>query len=155
MAATGANSRRGLFSLTRRLRQSFLRQAARSAPRVVVHGDLESDHILLTRTNDEWSVSSIIDFGDARVGVRDYEWIPLWLGLFDRNVDEMRTFVESYDRTLLADESLPRRLIGWTLLHDFGTDAIAELLNRTNTPTPVETFDDLCQTVWPSLTMLS
>ena len=124
-------------------------------PRVVVHGDLESDHILLTRTNGEWRVSSIIDFGDARVGVRDYEWMPLWLGLFDRDVDEMRAFVESYDQTLLADEALPRRLVGWTLLHDFGTDAIAELLDRTNTPTPIETFDGLCNIVWPGLAGLS
>ena len=128
---------------------------SRSAPRVVVHGDLESDHILLSRMNGEWSVSSIIDFGDARVGVRDYEWMPLWLGLFDRDIDEMRAFIESYDHRLLTDEAFPRRLMGWTLLHDFGTDAIAELLHRTNTPTPVETFGDLCQTVWPGLTRLT
>ena len=44
-----------------------------SRPRVVVHGDLESDHVLLSRTDGEWRVSSIIDFGDARVGMRDYE----------------------------------------------------------------------------------
>ena len=36
-------------------------------------------------------------------------------------------------------------LMGWTLLHDFGTDAIAELLQRTSTPTPIETFGELCQ----------
>ena len=60
---------------------------SKSASHVVVHGDLESDHILLTRMNGEWRVSSIIDFGDARVGVRDYEWMPLWIGLFDRNID--------------------------------------------------------------------
>ena len=122
--------------------------------RMVVHGDLESDHILLTRLNGEWRVSSIIDFGDARVGVKDYEWMPLWLGLFDRNVEEMRAFIKSYDRTLLADQALPRRLIAWTLLHDFGTDAISELLQRTNTPTPIETFSDLSNTVWPDLTKL-
>ena len=36
MAATGANSLRGLFSLTRRLRQSFLRQAAREVSHMMV-----------------------------------------------------------------------------------------------------------------------
>ena len=66
------------------------RRRPNQAPRVVVHGDLESDHILLSRVNGKWRVNSMIDFGDARVGVRDYEWMPLWLGLFDRNVDEMR-----------------------------------------------------------------
>ena len=122
-----------------------------SRPRVVVHGDLESDHVLLSTVNGEWRVSSIIDFGDARVGVRDYEWMPLWLGLFDRNVAEMRAFIESYDPTLLSDEAFPRRVMGWTLLHDFGTDAIAELLDRANTPTPIETLDELRNTVWPGL----
>ena len=126
-----------------------------SKPRVVVHGDLESDHILLSRVNGEWRVSSMIDFGDARVGVRDYEWMPLWLGLFDRDIDEMRAFIESYDQTLLADNTFPRRIMGWTLLHDFGTDAVAELFQRTNTPTPLETFNELCKTVWPSLTRLT
>ena len=125
---------------------------ARSRPRVVVHGDLESDHVLLSRTDGEWRVTSIIDFGDAMVGVRDYEWMPLWLGLFDRNPDELRAFTESYDPTLLSDESFPRRLMAWTLLHDFGTDAIAELLDRTNIPTPIKTFDELCNIVWPGLT---
>ena len=128
---------------------------SKSKPRVVVHGDLESDHILLSRTNEEWSVSSIIDFGDAWVGVRDYEWMPLWLGLFDRDINEMRAFIESYDRTLLADDTFPRRIMGWTLLHDFGTDATAELLDKTNIPTPVATFDELRNTVWPSLTKLT
>ena len=81
--------------------------------------------------------------------------MPLWIGLFDRNIDEMHAFIESYDRTLLADDTFPRRVMGWTLLHDFGTDAIAELLQRTNTPAPAETFDDLCQIVWPDLTRLA
>ncbi len=126
-----------------------------SRPRAVVHGDLESDHVLLSRTDGEWRVTSIIDFGDARVGVRDYEWMPLWLGLFDRNPDEMRAFLESYDQALLSDESFPRRIIGWTLLHDFGTDAIAELLDRTSTPKPVRTFRELSNIVWPGLAKLA
>ena len=46
---------------------------SKGVPRVVVHGDLESDHILLDRTDGEWRVASLIDFGDAKIGVRDYE----------------------------------------------------------------------------------
>ena len=33
--------------------------------------------------------------------------------------------------------------------------AVAELLDRTDTPTPVETFDDLCQIVWSGLSKLT
>ena len=128
---------------------------SRTQPRAVVHGDLESDHVLLSRTDGQWRVSSIIDFGDARIGVRDYEWMPLWLGLFDRNVTEMRAFLKSYDPILLSEQSLSHRIIAWTLLHDFGTDAITELIQRTNTPTPIKTLGDLTNTVWPGLTHIT
>ena len=70
---------------------------AKRTPHVVVHGDLESDHILLVRTGGEWRVSSLIDLGDAKIGVRDYEWMPLWLGLFNRDIEAMRAFLKTYD----------------------------------------------------------
>ena len=123
-------------------------------PRVVVHGDLESDHILLRRAGSEWRVSSLIDFGDAKIGVRDYEWMPLWLGLFDRDVEALRAFLKAYDRSLLTDKEFPRRVMAWTLLHDFGADAVTELLKKTNTPTPVATVAKLRQILWPGPTNL-
>ena len=75
-------------------------------PRTVVHGDLESDHILLDRMDGEWRVTSVIDFGDAKIGVRDYEWMPLWLGLFDRDIEAIRAFLDAYDPSLLADSEV-------------------------------------------------
>ena len=71
---------------------------SRRVPHVVVHGDLESDHILLGGKDGEMKIESFIDFGDAKIGVRDYEWMPLWLGLFDRDIEVMRAFLEAYDR---------------------------------------------------------
>ena len=122
--------------------------------RVVVHGDLESDHIILKREGGEWRISSLIDFGDAKVGVRDYEWMPLWFGLFHRDIEAMRTFVEVYDPGLLADDELPQRVMAWTLLHEFGTDTITGLLRKIDTPTPVESLDRLEELLWPGLRTL-
>jgi len=65
----------------------------------------------------------LIDFGDARIGVPDYEWMPLWLGLCNRDIAVFRAFLEAYDSGLMADDALGRRIAAWTLLHDFGTDA--------------------------------
>ena len=127
---------------------------SRRSPRTVVHGDLESDHILLNRRDGEWRVASVIDFGDAKIGVRDYEWMPLWLGLFDRDVEAMRAFLGAYDRSLLTDDEFPSRVMAWTLLHDFGTDAVAELLEKTDAPTPIETSDALRKVLWPAPTTL-
>ena len=124
-------------------------------PRVVVHGDLESDHILLGRKEGEWRINCVIDFGDAKIGVRDYEWMPLWLGLFDRDIEAMRAFLEAYDRSLLTDEEFPHRVMAWTLLHDFGGDAVSELIEKTDTPTPVASLVELREILWPSLEEVS
>ena len=115
--------------------------ASRRLPRVVAHGDLESDHILLGREDGEWRITSVIDFGDAKIGVRDYEWMPLWFGMFDRDVEAMRVFLDAYDRSLLTDEEFPRRVMAWTLLHDFGSDAVSELVEKTDAATPVASLD--------------
>ena len=118
---------------------------------VIVHGDLESDHLLIGQTETGWSVSAMIDFGDARIGVLDYEWMPLWLGLFDRDIAAMRAFLGAYDPNLSRDSLWGRRVAAWTLLHDFGTDAVAELIEASALPAPVESLEDLQGLLWPGL----
>ena len=120
-------------------------------PHVIVHGDLESDHVLLERSGGEWAVASIIDFGDAKVGLRDYEWMPLWFGLFDKDIGAMQEFLKAYDPVLLTDDELPRRMVAWTLLHDFGTNAVAEQIEKTDAPTPVGSIDVLQELLWPGI----
>ena len=120
-------------------------------PHVLVHGDLESDHVLLERSGGEWAVASIIDFGDAKVGLRDYEWMPLWFGLFDKDIGAMQEFLKAYDPVLLTDDELPRRMVAWTLLHDFGTNAVAEQIEKTAAPTPVGSIDVLQEPLWPGI----
>ena len=122
-----------------------------SVPRVVVHGDLESDHVILRQSGRSWTIASIIDFGDAKIGVPDYELMPLWLGLFDRDVEAMRSFLRAYNPTILDDKVLRNRILAWTLLHDFGTEALEELLEKTQTPTPVESMDDMLKVIYPGL----
>ena len=122
--------------------------ASRAAPRVVVHGDLNAEHLLLEERSRRWTVSALIDFGDARIGVPDYEWMPLWLGLCKRDAGMMRAILQAYDPALLEDGRLGRRIAAWTLLHDFGTDAIAELLDSSAEPCPVTSLATLQALVW-------
>ncbi|MDE2802638.1 MAG: phosphotransferase, partial [Chloroflexota bacterium] len=122
---------------------------------VVVHGDLGgSGNFLLGGTDGEWRIDYLIDFGDARIGVRDYEWMPLWLGFFDRNAETMRAFIEAYDPSLLSDGDLPRRVMAWTFLHAYSEMPVAELLQRTDTPMPVQTLEELHRVLWPNLESL-
>ena len=129
--------------------------AGQTAPRVVVHGDLNAEHLLLEERGQRWTVSALIDFGDARIGVPEYEWMPLWLGLCNRDAGVMRAILRVYDPALLDDgrlgHRLARRIAAWTLLHDFGTDAIAELLGSNAEPCPVTSLATLQALVWPGI----
>jgi hygromycin-B 7''-O-kinase len=124
--------------------------ASRTVPHVVVHGDLNAEHLLLEEAG-RWIVSALIDFGDARIGVPDYEWMPLWLGLCNRDVAVLQAFLEAYDPALSVDDRLGRRIAAWTLLHDFGTDAIAELFENSGAACPAPSLETLQALVWPGI----
>ena len=47
--------------------------------RVVVHGDLGADHVLCSPSDEGWRIEALIDFGDAKIGVAEYEWMPVWM----------------------------------------------------------------------------
>ena len=125
--------------------------ASRTAPRVVVHGDLNAEHLLLERRNGRWTISALLDFGDARIGVPDYEWMPLWLGLCNRDAGMMRAILDAYGPSLPAAPRLGRGIAAWTLLHDFGTDAIAELFDNTGAARPARSLAALKRIAWPSI----
>ena len=125
--------------------------ASQHAPLVIVHGDLNAEHLLLDERGGRWTMSGLIDFGDARIGVPDYEWMPLWLGLCNRDPGMMRAILQAYDPALLQDARIGRRIAAWTLLHDFGTDAISELFENTGTIRPARSLQVLRSLVWPAI----
>ena len=125
--------------------------APRTATQVVVHGDLNAEHLLLDERDGRWVVSALIDFGDARIGAPDYEWMPLWLGLCNRDAAVLRAFLDAYDPALPTDHRLGRRIAAWTLLHDFGTDAIAELFDHSHATRPAPSLAALQSLVWPAI----
>ena len=118
---------------------------ARDRPesRVVVHGDLGPDHVLCASAGEGWNIEALIDFGDAKIGVPEYEWMPVWMGFSARDPDLARAFLAAYDPTLLADPEFPKRAIAWTLLHDFSADELKRLWRERGRPAPLETLEEL------------
>jgi hygromycin-B 7''-O-kinase len=87
---------------------------------VLLHGDLTRDHFFLAQAADgAWSVSGLIDFGDARMGHPFYDFIAL---LIDYTLGE-----PELSRLLLAAYGLPvtptvtQVLTRYCLLHEFTT----------------------------------
>lgn len=117
--------------------------------RVVVHGDLGPDHVLCAPTPDGWTIEALIDFGDAKIGVREYEWMPLWLGFCARDSKLARAFLDAYDPSLAEDPAFPNRAIAWTLLHDFGTDELIRQWHEQGQAAPIESIEELRELLCP------
>ncbi len=111
--------------------------------RIVVHGDLGADHVLCARVEGGWTIDMLIDFGDAKIGVLEYEWMPVWMGFCGRDPALARAVLEGCGPGLLVDGDFPTRAVAWTLLHDFGADELISQWRERGQPTPIETMEEL------------
>jgi hygromycin-B 7''-O-kinase len=105
-----------------------------NAELVLVNGDLTEDHVLLARTGHAWTISGIIDFADARLAPRAYEWPALWFSALDRNDLALHTLMASYDPDLILDGDFFRRAMAFTFLHEFGALIIEAILEDLDAP---------------------
>jgi len=119
--------------------------------RVVVHGDLGADHVLCAPTPEGWRVDMLIDFGDAKIGVPEYEWMPVWMGFCERDPGLARAFLDAYDPALPDDSQFARRAVAWTLLHDFGADEVIRQWRERGQTKPIGTMEELEALVCPGL----
>ena len=116
-------------------------------PLTLVNGDLTEDHILLEQRDGKWHISALIDFGDALVGARDYEWIALWFSGLDRDYDGLAAFMAAYDPRLKLDDAFFTRAMAFTFLHEFGPDILALTLKALGKP-QVASIQELQALLW-------
>jgi len=111
--------------------------------RVVAHGDLGADHVLCSRSDGGWRIEALIDFGDAKIGVPEDEWMPIWMGFCELDPTLARAFLDAYDPALPGDSRFARRAVAWTLLHDFGADEVIRQWRERGQPGPIGTMEEL------------
>ncbi len=117
------------------------------APVVLMNGDLTEDHILLEQDGGKWRVSGLIDFGDALVGQKEYEWVALWFSGLDRDYECLAAFMESYDARIKLDDDFFTRAMAYTFIHEFATDILATTLKILGNP-PIASIKELQALLW-------
>lgn len=115
---------------------------------VLVNGDLTEDHLLLQEHSGQWELSGLIDFADALIAPRDYEWVALWFGALDREPACLRAFMAGYDADIILDAAFRHRAMGFTFLHEFGGLIIGMALNQLGNP-HIESLLHLEALLWP------
>jgi hygromycin-B 7''-O-kinase len=118
-----------------------------NAPLVLMNGDLTEDHILLRQDNGKWRISGLIDFGDALVGQREYEWIALWFSGLDRDYECLMAFMDSYDPHIKLDDNFFTRAMAFTFLHEFATDIMALTVKALGHP-QITSLQELQALLW-------
>lgn len=119
--------------------RSWLREQLRAfsePPRkmVLLHGDLTADHILLRNEGGNWSITGLIDFGDARVGHPYYEFaVPLVEYVYGQP-GLAQVLLDAYGlwQTAEVEEVLTR----YCLVHEFVT--LRDFLERHAAGSPEE-----------------
>jgi len=66
-------------------------------PSVLHHADFEPEHVLLVENQGRWEISGLIDYADARVGLREFEWRAAYRRVLDGDSEAMRAFMAGYD----------------------------------------------------------
>ncbi|MEJ5308431.1 MAG: aminoglycoside phosphotransferase family protein [Anaerolineae bacterium] len=120
---------------------------AEAVPLALLNGDLTEDHILLEQRGGKWHISALIDFGDALVGARDYEWVALWFSGLDRDYDGLATFMAAYDPHLSLDDTFFARAMAFTFLHEFSLDILTLTLRTLGQP-QVTSIQELQALLW-------
>ncbi|HOU11984.1 MAG TPA: aminoglycoside phosphotransferase family protein [Anaerolineae bacterium] len=118
-----------------------------NVPLVLMNGDLTEDHILLRQDNGKWRISGLIDFGDALVGQREYEWIALWFSGLNRDYECLTAFMDSYDPHIKLDDDFFTRAMAFTFLHEFAVDIMALTMKALGHPA-ITSLQELQALVW-------
>jgi hygromycin-B 7''-O-kinase len=116
----------------------------------LLNGDFTEDHLLLVKRLGEWRMSGLIDWADALVGVREYEWVALWFGLCGQEVEMFREVLTAYEPEIRLDNAFRRRMMAYTLIHRFGPEIIGHMLRKQGAPA-VRSLVELQTWLWPPM----
>ena len=121
-------------------------EASENTDLVLVSGDVTEDHVLLVQQDGRWSISGLIDFADAMIAPRAYEWVALWFGALDRDATCLNAFLAGYG-SVVVDSSFYRNAMAFTFLHEFGGEIITDELRRLGKP-PLTNLSALQAALW-------
>lgn len=114
------------------------------ARRALLHADLHHEHVMLTQRDGTWTLSGLLDLGDAVVGHPDYELVTPAFFVVDASTGARAAFFDAVG--FRCDERASRRLMAWSVLHRF--NALSRYLTA---PHDAQVFESLRARYWPVL----
>lgn len=114
------------------------------ARRALLHADLHYEHVLLEQRGGAWTLTGVLDFGDAVRGHPEYDLItPVFL-VVGAHREALRALFEAAG--FRCDERTSRRMMAWSVMHRFNA-----LTRYLPTPRSPDALTILRERYWPVL----
>ncbi|MHB1910436.1 MAG: phosphotransferase family protein [Acidimicrobiales bacterium] len=110
--------------------------AGADQPAVLVHADVTAGHVFMA----EGELEGIIDWGEAIVADRHYDFVAVYLDAFSGSAELFEAFLEGYG--LDRDEAFTTRALQGVL--EFQFDAISRI-GELVSPSSIRTLDELAE----------
>jgi aminoglycoside phosphotransferase (APT) family kinase protein len=85
---------------------------------VLLHAELDAQHVVGQAGPDGWEATGVIDFTKARVGHPLYELGAVWLSLLSGDIPATRAFLRDAAFQDSEQPGFPRIALAWSLLHE-------------------------------------
>ena len=118
-------------------------------PSVILTGEYTPFNLLAGQINSQWQITGMIDFGDAMVGFREYDFLGPCLFLGEGNGSLIDALFDGYRYTNPRfDAALRRRLMTLAILHRYSH--LRAQIRIDDWPSRVQSLQDLEQLIFPS-----
>lgn len=122
--------------------ESFFRD---SFEPVILTGEYTPFNLLAERVAGSWRISGMIDFGDAMIGRREYDFLGPSLFLAEGNPELVRSLFQGYGLPLTPE--LAQRLMGLQILHRYSY--FEGQLRIPDWKARVRSLSELQKLIWP------
>ncbi len=112
----------------------------------------------VNQEDDAWRITALLDYGDAKVGLVEEEWVVLSTGLFEMDSIAMRVFLDEYrdltgaaaDAVCPDNPSFREKMLLLTLAHQFCGEIICQAMRRVRVDlSDVTHARTLMDVLWP------
>lgn len=120
-----------------------------NSPKVVTHCDLTEDHLFLVRSEGNWKISGLIDYQDAHLAPKEFDWGDTWFCLWESDMQVMRSFLDGYGLKYPLDADFQEKCLFFGSVFTNPRALLDRAVASTNGK-PIESFAHLLDVLWPA-----
>jgi hygromycin-B 7''-O-kinase len=121
------------------------RRVSWTAPVALLHGDLDAINLLVERRGDDWLITGLVDWSDAKIGPITHEFISPGVHTLHRDPAAMRVWAAAYGLPA-AREAFQHQVMARAIL--YYPDTLPKLLAGVDGAATATSWDAVARAFW-------